>query len=810
MATSTEPNEAGAGQVRLSARVFMGLSVAGLIVVNNPGDRETVFAALRPAAWHGCTFADVWSAFLLFGVGVSIAITVVARREAGAHRGPLLAAISGRALAVLALGLIVNGFPGFQPASMRFTGPLQRVAVCYAAAALLALVMKPRGLAAVAAALLLGYWWFTTHLRVPLFGIGNLSRAGNVVVLMDKRLLSQHLYMSNLDPEGPTASMSAVATTLMGVVCGEWLRSDRSDRVKVIGTLGAGVAGVLIGAAWSVWFPINRTLWTGSYVALTAGLACLVIAVVFELVNVLGRRRWAAPFAAPGAFPIAVLFLSELLAKILGLWTLGSAGAGPMDFVEVGSNDPSAFVRAEAIRRTVDRRGRDTLLGALGSNDPYLVQAALVGLKQSLSVAELLPIARDPDVSRRLGSLLVLRDSADPSARAPLAAFLADGNSSVRRAAIQWVGEQGLESYRQDVLKALKSESIDRSEFECCLAALSMLDDKRSHANRDINAALAEIGGQDYILRVVQDPKTPAVIRARALRALRPDHPKLTPALFDELLAAPGSGLRAEAIRILREARPAGYQDRLRRLAADPAEPVDVRAEAIAGVSSASAEEREMLVGIALDDPSPALRNQAIRSLRGTELTTDQRARLGRKSGLLDLLNPAGLPRDAAIDDPAAWMTTLDGPADPAEGERVFFHPKGPGCSRCHQLNGRGGKVGPDLSTVGQSMSREKLLTSIVKPSQEIAPQYIAWQVALRDGTTVIGIPALGPSESDQRYTDTNGKVVTVKPEDVEERRPSPTSLMPEKLVTTMTAQEFRDLVAYLRQPSAGEGRRAE
>src|SRR5450756_2412997 len=105
MATSTEPNEAGAGQLRLSARVFMGLSVAGLVVVNNPGDREAVFAALRPAAWHGCTFADVWPAFLLFGVGVSIAFTVVARREAGANRGPLLAAILGRALVVLALGL---------------------------------------------------------------------------------------------------------------------------------------------------------------------------------------------------------------------------------------------------------------------------------------------------------------------------------------------------------------------------------------------------------------------------------------------------------------------------------------------------------------------------------------------------------------------------------------------------------------------------------------------------------------------------------------------------------------------------------
>ncbi|MGE3821037.1 MAG: hypothetical protein AB7I30_16615, partial [Isosphaeraceae bacterium] len=128
---------------------------------------------------------------------------------------------------------------------------------------------------------------------------------------------------------------------------------------------------------------------------------------------------------------------------------------------------------------------------------------------------------------------------------------------------------------------------------------------------------------------------------------------------------------------------------------------------------------------------------------------------------------------------------------------RLFFHPKGPGCYRCHQYDGRGGKAGPDLSRVGLALGRARLIESILDPNKEVAPQFTTWNVALRDGRIVQGT-RLGESLEGIEYGDANGQVVVVKPEEVEEARPVRDSLMPEGLHRLMTEQEFRDLLAYL------------
>ena len=178
-----------------------------------------------------------------------------------------------------------------------------------------------------------------------------------------------------------------------------------------------------------------------------------------------------------------------------------------------------------------------------------------------------------------------------------------------------------------------------------------------------------------------------------------------------------------------------------------------LRAEAIVGLADDAINQRQTLLTLATGE-QPELRREALRDLRGISLTEQEYSALRAASRgdaasleLLDSLASAGgsaatapgpgRPPAADLD---AWLGLLEGPADPSAGERVFFHPKGPGCYRCHQVNGRGGRAGPDLSTLAAGMDRRRLVESILTPSKEIAPQFVAWSVARTDGTVFTGI----------------------------------------------------------------------
>jgi putative membrane-bound dehydrogenase-like protein len=471
----------------------------------------------------------------------------------------------------------------------------------------------------------------------------------------------------------------------------------------------------------------------------------------------------------------------------------------------------SPLARAEALRRTVDPAAREVLLKGLDSEDPFMQQAARQGLGRSLKPAELASMAGAADLSpaRRLGLLLVLRDQDGPEARALLPRFLADADPSIHFAAIQWVGEHRLEAYRPTLLEGLSSPSATRELFQATLAALEMLDRRRRDA-RD------ELAGEDYIAALLKDSRTPPAVLRRGLRMLRPDHPALTLALLERLLGSADEATRIEAVRSLARGRHERRFAILAGIASDPASSEAVRAEAVAGLADDAVRQRDRLLTLAAEAPA-VLRREALRSLRGTSLAANDLARLRRSNqddpAALELIerldagtvgrSPGGHQADApAVDD---WLARLAGPADPSAGERVFFHARGPGCSRCHQVDGRGGQAGPDLTTLATATDRRRLIESIVAPSREIAPQFVSWSVARTYGTLFTGILLEQSPDGALVFADSEGRRITVKPDEIAERKPQKTSIMPDDLPHLMTSQEMRDLIAFLsrRNPTA-------
>jgi putative heme-binding domain-containing protein len=350
----------------------------------------------------------------------------------------------------------------------------------------------------------------------------------------------------------------------------------------------------------------------------------------------------------------------------------------------------------------------------------------------------------------------------------------------------------------------LASEGVSRRLFEAYLAALERLDGK-------IRGPKDEQSGEGYVAALVTDPKTPPAVLRRGLRMLRPDHPALALSRIDRFLASPVPGVRLEAVRALRDRPEPARFDRLARLASDPSEPTALRAEAVVGLAPDADARRELLLGLA-EGNDATLRHEALRSLRGVSLTraeNDRAAKYGRidheTASLLALLNgPKPGQPDPSTEPLADWLARLEGPTDTSAGERVFFHPKGPGCYRCHQVDGRGGRAGPDLSVTAAALTRERLVESVVNPSKEVAPQFVSWLVARTDGTVFTGTILDSSATGEQTYADAEGRLIMVRSEDVAERRPQAASLMPADLARLMTADEFRDLVAYLRSRGAG------
>ena len=326
---------AATSQRLASLDVFRGLTIAGMILVNDPGG-SPVYAPLQHAPWHGWTPTDLIFPFFLFIVGVSMVFSFESRLKRGGPVGSLYRHIVVRAAVIFFLGLLLAGFPFYAPyfhwSSLRIPGVLQRIAVCYLLGSIVYLNTPRKWRAAIVVLLLGGYWAMMKLVPVPGFGAGDLSEIGNLAAYIDRKLLMGHLWAYRhqvYDPEGILSTIPAIGGLLLGTFAGEWLRSARNGTRKTAGLLVMGGAALVVGQLWNLWFPINKNIWSSSFVVFTAGLAAVVLALCYWTVDVKGWRAWGKPFLMVGMNPLALYFLSEFVAENLYQWNIWTLDGKP-------------------------------------------------------------------------------------------------------------------------------------------------------------------------------------------------------------------------------------------------------------------------------------------------------------------------------------------------------------------------------------------------------------------------------------------------------------------------------------------------
>jgi predicted acyltransferase len=308
----------------MSLDLFRGATIAGMILVNNAGDEASSYWPLKHAQWNGWTPTDLVFPFFLFIVGVAMPFSFSARLKRGESRTELLGHVVWRGVVLFALGVFLNGFPNqYQLASWRVYGVLQRIAICYVISAIVALWTNWRTWIVAIAACLLGYWILMRFVPVPGFGIPThdiplLDPDRNLAAWLDRRLLAGHLYEVTRDPEGVLSTIPAVATSLLGLLTGQWLRSSRTTASKTLGMALFGVIGVMTGKILDLGFPINKKLWTSSYVVFTAGLALLCLTLCYWMVDVKRwRGLWTKPLLVFGMNAIAAYVFAEVISGLL-------------------------------------------------------------------------------------------------------------------------------------------------------------------------------------------------------------------------------------------------------------------------------------------------------------------------------------------------------------------------------------------------------------------------------------------------------------------------------------------------------------
>ncbi|HEV2325681.1 MAG TPA: heparan-alpha-glucosaminide N-acetyltransferase domain-containing protein [Terracidiphilus sp.] len=326
----------------LSLDALRGLTIAFMIMVNDTGG-PGAWKEMQHSPWNGMTATDLVFPGFLFMVGITTVFSVEARLARGATRAQLALHTVQRAVILFALGIVVNGFPYFHLAHLRIYGVLQRIAICYLVVGLLYLFdRRVWTKIALLVILLAGYWALVRWVPVPGAGVPGrdvpfLDRNQNIVAWVDRQLMPGHLYrewpnFNARDPEGLLSDIPAIGTTLIGLLAGLWLRSRRAISAKTLGLVGGAVACMAAGYFWSIWFPLNKKMWTSSYVLAAAGWTLALLAFTWWAVEQKGWGKTRSgkavlwPWLVFGSNAIVAYMISELLTNAVNLIPVHATG----------------------------------------------------------------------------------------------------------------------------------------------------------------------------------------------------------------------------------------------------------------------------------------------------------------------------------------------------------------------------------------------------------------------------------------------------------------------------------------------------
>lgn len=320
----------------LSIDLLRGLTLAFMILVNDNGNEAGAYWPLKHAAWNGLTPTDLVFPTFLFLVGISTVLSTASRLARNESRQGLFLHVLRRAVILFFLGLLVNSFPFFHFATMRFYGVLPRIAICYLIVATFYIYFPGwRSKVAALIAALVGYWILMRFVPVPGYGVPThdiplLDRDANLTAWLDRQIFSPlHLYERTRDPEGLLSTLPALGTILAGLLTGLWLQTKHTLKTKANYLLVAGILSIAAGAAWNLTFPINKKLWTSSYVLVAAGISILLLTFFLwisdlrkpsaSLDNSSERPAAAAVLLVFGTNAIFSYVLSEVLATVFNL-----------------------------------------------------------------------------------------------------------------------------------------------------------------------------------------------------------------------------------------------------------------------------------------------------------------------------------------------------------------------------------------------------------------------------------------------------------------------------------------------------------
>jgi predicted acyltransferase len=323
--------------MRLSSLdVFRGITIAAMILANMAGVADDVYRPLSHSEWHGCTPTDLIFPCFLFIVGVAMTFSLSKYTAENKPTKAVYLRILRRTAILFILGLVLNGFWNkgiwtFDLSSIRLMGVLQRIALTYLFASLIVLKLPRKSQWLVAGGLLIAYWLTMMYIPVPDYGAGVLTREGNFGAFIDRLIIPKaHLYKGDGfnfmgDPEGLFSTIPAIVSVLAGYFTGEWIKDKKQATSQTSMDLVLfGLCCLVIAIIWDVAFPINKKIWTSSYVLFTTGWALMLLAACYELIEVRLIKRWSKPFEIMGLNAIALFVASVFLIKITAKTQIGT------------------------------------------------------------------------------------------------------------------------------------------------------------------------------------------------------------------------------------------------------------------------------------------------------------------------------------------------------------------------------------------------------------------------------------------------------------------------------------------------------